>query len=418
METEMATALTPLLLRATLFTSAAIVLLLVARTALRRWFGAALAYQAWLLVPLVAIAALLPGRSAPQVLSLRVPPVVQALAVQAAPPVSPAQADVLLLAWAAGALACALLFVHAHRGFVRRAGRLTRRGDVYLSDADIGPASLGLLRPRIVVPHDFARRYTASEQALVIAHEQVHVARRDAVANLVAAIFQCLFWFNPVVHLGAGRMRQDQELACDAAVMARHPQGRRAYAEALLKSHTGFAFGAGLQCHWQSPHPTKERIMSLQQALPGTFRRLAGRCAVVLLAAGAFGATLGVRAEQAPAAGAYSVALVIDTAQDEPVRIEADAFDKRADERAIPRIVTHAGEPFAVASNGWRASVTLRRAESGDTVWLATQVFKGEKLVGAPTLLARLGERATVKVGDDGAAGGAFTLSMTVTPQP
>jgi beta-lactamase regulating signal transducer with metallopeptidase domain len=258
MSWTMASSLTPLVLQAALFASLAIVLLLATRTLLRRQLGASTAYQAWLLVPLVVLATLLPQRSAPQILHIEALRPVHALALQAAPNAFPQQANMLLWVWACGAVAAALWFAASHHAFLRRAGRLIREGDVHIGAPGVGPASLGLLRPRIVVPPDFAQRYSPQEQALVLAHERTHIARRDALANLAAAMFQCVFWFNPLVHLGARAFRQDQELACDAAVMRRHPGQRRAYAEALLKSHTGAHAAAGLHCYWQSPHPTKK----------------------------------------------------------------------------------------------------------------------------------------------------------------
>lgn len=412
----MASELIPLVLRAALFASLTILVLLLLRRPLRRWVGASLAYQAWLLVPLVVLASLLPARPAAQLLSVQVLRPVQALAIQATPSASPRELDYLLLAWACGTLAAAAWFILGHRAFLRKAGRLTRSGDLYVSTAGAGPASLGLVRPRIIVPHDFAQRYTAAEQALVLAHEQVHVARRDALANLLTAAFQCAFWFNPIVHLGARFLRQDQELACDAAVMRHHPRQRRTYAEALLKSHTGAFAATGLHCHWQSQHPTKERIMSLQHNPPGTFRRLAGRCTLALLAACAFSATLGARAEQAGSAQKYTVALTIATATEPTIafKLQADEFIEAPD-KSLPRVVTAAGEKFSVSKDEWRMEMTIHPANKPDEVWLAGKIFQGSALVSAPTLLARTGEAASVKVGEGDKA---FSMGMTVTPQP
>jgi len=416
----MASSLLPLVLRTALFASLAIVLLLASRTLLRRKLGAALACQAWLLVPIVVLAALLPQRPAPQVLRIEALRPVQALAVQATPGASPQQAGIVLSAWACGALASALWFILGHHAFLRRAGRLERRGGLYVGAPGIGPVSLGLLRPRIVVPPDFAQRYSPQEQALVLAHERTHIARRDALANLAAALLQCLFWFNPLVYLGARRFRQDQELACDAAVMLQHPGQRRSYAEALLKSHTGARAAAGLHCHWQSPHPTKERIMQLQHTPPGTVRRLAGRCILALAAVGAAGATLVARADPAasPAAPRYAVDLAMATASapDIAFTLKADAFASQSDRKGIPRILTAAGEKFAVASGEWRVEMTVRPGDAADQVWLAGKLFKGASLVSEPRLLTRVGEPATVKVGDGGSTD--FSVAMTVTPQP
>lgn len=408
--------LTPLVLRAALFTSLAILVLLAVRTPVRRWLGAALAYQAWLIVPLVAAASLLPAASAPVALQVAALQPVRALAARAAPVTPVQQADTLFMIWTCGAAAIAFWFILGHIAFLRKAGRLSRLGEIYVSAADVGPASVGLLRPRIVVPPDFAQRYAPAEQTLVIAHEQVHIGRRDALANLLAALFQCVFWFNPLIHFGARCLRQDQELACDAAVMRQYPLQRKVYAEALLKSHTGAFATAGIHCHWQTRHLTKERIMSLKHTPPGTIRRLAGRCTLALLAAGAFGATLGARAEQAVAAPQYSVAMAVDPASGQaPYKIYAVAMQlDEGGKQSAPRVLTRAGEQFSVATGEWRLDMTLRQADTPDQVWLAGKLFRNKEQVSAPTLLTQIGQRASLKIGEGDQA---FSMAMTVTQQ-
>ena len=139
--------------------------------------------------------------------------------------------------------------------------------------------------------------------------------------------------------------------------------------------------------------------MSLQLSSPGIARRLAGRCLVAVLAAGAIAATLGARAEQLAAAPTYSIAMTLDAGA----------------EHAAPRVLAKAGEAFAVASGDWRIEFTVRPAESVNQVWLAGKLIKNDKVVGAPTLLARLGDKAIVKAGDGDQA---VALSMVVSTQP
>ena len=386
------------LLRTTLFASLAIILVMAVRKPLRRWSGAVPAYRVWLAVPCVAIAAMLPTTVAP----IQTAPVLRSihtLAVRATP-VAPAGVDVLLVVWAAGMAAAAAWFGLAHRAFLRQAGRLTPADGVYVSAAGAGPASVGLFRPRIVVPHDFRLRYSPLEQALIVFHEQTHIARRDAVANLLACAFQCVFWFNPLVHLGVRFFRLDQEIACDAIVLRHYPRRRRAYAEALLKFHVDAPFaGAGVNCQWHIQHPTKERLMSLQPTPSGAVRRLAGRCIATVLVAGAIAGTLGARAEPAASAPSYAVAMALEA----------------GGERSAPRVLARGGEQFAVASGAWRVEMTVREAQMPGTVWVMSRVLKGTDVVSAPTLLARLNEQATIKAG---AGDAAVTLSLVITPQP
>ena len=392
----MTSELTPWLLRQTLFTSITLLLLLALRVPLRRLFGAATAYQAWLIVPLVAAAACLPTRPTPALHVVAAVRTARALATRMVPTPS-TQVDLVLVLWAGGALALAGWFLNGHRAFERAAGSLRPEGGIYFSEGDTGPASVGLLRPKIIVPHDFLQRYGAPEQVLVIAHEQAHIARRDALANLAQAAFQCVFWFNPLVHLAALRFRQDQELSCDAHVMAQHPGQRRSYAEALLKSHTGTPLQGGINCHWQTHRPLKERLMQLQSTVPALSRRIAGRCLAGILATGAVFGTLAARAE--PAAATYSVAMMIDA----------------GGEQSSPRVLARGGEQFAVATGPWRIEMTVRAAKGAGDVWVLSKVYKDGKAVGAPNLLAHVNEKVGVKVDSNGDP---FALSMVVTQQP
>jgi bla regulator protein BlaR1 len=385
------------LLRLTLCTSLALLLLLVIRTPLRRVLGAVLAYQAWSIVPFVTIAACWPNSAAPALHAAPTMQAVRTLAVQMLPAPS-IQLDVLLLLWAGGMLAVAGRFCHTHWRFRHKAGQLRQEGNLYYSDGNAGPASVGLLAPIIIVPYDFAQRYTTAAQVLVIAHEQVHILRGDAWANLLQAAFQCVFWFNPLVHLAALRFRQDQELSCDAIVMMQHPHQRRSYAEALLASHrVPVSPQSGIHCQWQSRHPIKERFMQLQSIPPGFPRRLAGRCLVGILAASAVFATLAARAEER--AATYSVAMTIDA----------------GDTHSSPRVLAREGEPFTIATGPWRVDMTVRAAKQAGTVWVVSKVTRDGTVISTPNLLTRVNEQAGVKAGD---GTDPFALSMVVTPVP
>ena len=217
-------------LRMNLAAGAAILVVVALRKLVRPRFGARLAYGLWLLPVLAGAAALSPARQVVIVRSAArfasatgVHPALLAAPARAAAGLDPL---VLLVGlWLAGALGAVLIMAHLQRRFMRRA-----RG------GEMGPAVVGVLAPRILTPRDFAERYSPGEQALVLAHEQAHIARQDSRLNGLCAAAQCLCWFNPLVHLAARLMRIDQELACDEAVVSRFPDARRAYAEVLVKA--------------------------------------------------------------------------------------------------------------------------------------------------------------------------------------
>lgn len=225
------------ILRANLVGAAAILAVLLLRIPARRLFGPEMAYWLWAAPPLAGFATLLPARTVDGETS-------HALAAA----VADISAEGLLI-WGVGVALAAAGLARAQLQFLRsvRAGRA-------------GPAAVGVISPRIVMPTDDGT-YSDDERALIRAHERQHVARQDPRAGALAAALQALCWFNPLIHLGASVMRLDQELACDAAVLRQRPNDRCLYAKTLLKTQlTAQALPFG--CYWPSrgPHPLEVRI--------------------------------------------------------------------------------------------------------------------------------------------------------------
>lgn len=228
-------------LEAHLAATAAIVAVLAARAPARRSLGAGLAYRLWMVPPAVGLAAfaLFFVRTGPD-------PLVAGLA-QHVWAVKPA-----VVAWALGALALGGRFLAAQARFQAelRAGRA-------------GPAVVGLISPRIVMPPDDGA-YAPEELELIRAHERAHVERKDPRAVAFMAIAQCLCWFNPLIHAAAHFLRLDQELACDLSVVLSRPKARGLYARTLLKTQlaaTPLPFG----CYWpaRGKHPLEVRVALL-----------------------------------------------------------------------------------------------------------------------------------------------------------
>jgi beta-lactamase regulating signal transducer with metallopeptidase domain len=235
-----------LLARLNLAATAAIVLVLLLRPLVRRRLRAQITYALWLAVPLAGAWAL--TRPA----ALLDPAGVRAEAWLSA------HGRALAMAWAAGVVASVLLVAIRYARFQA----LARQGRA-------GPAIVGVLAPRLVLPADFPLRFTADEQRMVRAHERAHIDRLDARFNALALALQCLNWFNPLAYAAVRAMHFDQELACDATVMMRLPGERKRYAEALLRSQTA-SIASPLGCDWLGAgcHPLVTRLTTLLQARP------------------------------------------------------------------------------------------------------------------------------------------------------
>jgi beta-lactamase regulating signal transducer with metallopeptidase domain/archaellum component FlaC len=89
---------------------------------------------------------------------------------------------------------------------------------VLVADAIGSPATWGLWRPVIVLPRA-AKGWSAERCRLVLAHELTHVARGDWAWRLLAQAGCICYWFNPLIWHAARRLRFEQELACDLAVI-------------------------------------------------------------------------------------------------------------------------------------------------------------------------------------------------------
>lgn len=285
-----------LVLRANLVLAAAILVILALRPVVTRQFGARTAYLLWAVAPLAMLAGLLPARRAvveassalgvavaerADIPATVVPDALIPTAVRVVAP-SFEPEPLLVLLWSVGVVVSLALLVFRQASFRRALGRLRPEGRHYRAEASgLGPAVVGALFPRIVLPADFEDRFAPDEQRVVLAHEEVHYRRGDALVNGLMAVARCLCWFNPAVHAAAHFVRLDQELACDAAVIARFPAQRRTYAEAMLKTQLA-PMSAPLACYWpaRTAHPMKRRIALLKAPTP-TARRRAGGVAVV-----------------------------------------------------------------------------------------------------------------------------------------
>lgn len=346
----------------TLAVSAALVLVLVLRAPLRASFGARVAYGAWVLVPLALVVAMLPLPSAglmlaPELLALHPGVLVAAASVADGDAAGPGFSWPLALAaiWLLGAVLASLWFAAQQRRFVTGLGRLQRGADgVWRGERVPGPAVVGALRPRIVLPTGFESRLGADSAALVLAHEQAHLARGDTRASLVAVVLRCLQWFNPLLHVAARSFRLDQELACDAAVVARHPHARRRYAGAMLNVQLAVP-GLPVGCHWQSSQSLKERILMLKKQQPAARRRRIGVVAVcVLVSAASYGAWAFRPADTAAAASA--------AANHSPT----DAGDQEASVQRESRMLTPPRYPVDAVASGTSGKVVLRILVAAD----------------------------------------------------
>jgi beta-lactamase regulating signal transducer with metallopeptidase domain len=308
-------------------------LVLIIRKPFAHLLGAGAAYALWLVPALRLAMPPLPG-FAPDL-----PPIAAAetlviwtgdVAAPLPPDLGPGQwAPWLLALWAGGAAVLLAWQWLSYRRFLTELSLSSRsvgahRGLPLVESAAVqGPVALGLLDRRIVVPADFAARYSPEERSLALDHEAIHHRRGDIWWNHLGLLILALNWFNPVAWLAFRAFRADQELACDARVTAAaSPDTRHDYARALVKSASRPGLIAA--CPLNHADQLKRRLKMMKDHKSSRARMLAGAAAVAALAG--LGLALGTPGFAQPEAQAPQ---------------KAQPREERREERTIIRTYRH-----------------------------------------------------------------------------
>lgn len=145
--------------------------------------------------------------------------------------------DLLLLVWAVGSiLLFAQFLIRYHRGKwdIERLPKqenqvlqeildeLQRRNkrripiQVLCCSGLSTPCGIGLFRRQILLP---SQEYTEEELFHILRHELQHFQTHDLLVKWMIRVFQCLFWWNPLVYLLGKDMDQVLEIKCDLSVV-------------------------------------------------------------------------------------------------------------------------------------------------------------------------------------------------------
>ena len=141
--------------------------------------------------------------------------------------------------------------------------RIPRRS-VRVAATPVMPATLGVLRRRIVVPRVLVERLTAPELRAILLHEEAHRRRFEPLQIAVQRAAAVAFYFFPPLWPLLSRLRETSEIACDEAAV-REGVSRSDFARALARTLSiglepcglaaGFARGA--------PSMTRRRLKRL-----------------------------------------------------------------------------------------------------------------------------------------------------------
>ena len=103
--------------------------------------------------------------------------------------------------------------------------------NIYECDEIVSPFILGLISPKIYLPSGLDARV----KECVIAHENVHISRRDYLWKPLGFVILAIYWFNPLCWISYILLCRDIEYACDEKTTKDKEDSWRAdYCQALL----------------------------------------------------------------------------------------------------------------------------------------------------------------------------------------
>jgi beta-lactamase regulating signal transducer with metallopeptidase domain len=405
--------------------TAALLIVGLLRRPFRRLFGAERAFQLWLLPLLAILASQLPRTTAAPGTSWST--VISAMTTATA--VTPAHFDhsnavgwrtVIVLVWIAGTAISWMLAVRAQRRYrIRMLGATvmdampSRYPVLRALSADVGPAVVGAWRARIVLPADFFDRYDAIERALILAHETIHARRGDGWWCLLARGVVAGFWFHPLAWFALAALRQDQELACDAAVLREHRGRQRSYASAMLKTQTA-VLSLPIGCLWSPRHPITERIAMLKVSPPNLFQTVTGSTAIAAVILGMSTCVYAAKQSAPPLRGDHFQLLLDVSIDGQGPRLRSRSCLEHGQYYEFTETDTGNSRP-------WHGRFTVAASE-GDRLEVRGELSGGSlnKAV-HPKVRTPPGQQAIIQVGEiaeakDGKVMGDHTIKISVTP--
>jgi len=95
------------------------------------------------------------------------------------------------------------------------------------------PFTFGWKNPIIVLPEKI--KENSEKLDMAIKHELVHIRRGDYLLQLTLSVIESLFWFHPLIRIGANEIETYREISCDQEVLNTSDIQPKKYANLLLE---------------------------------------------------------------------------------------------------------------------------------------------------------------------------------------
>lgn len=107
---------------------------------------------------------------------------------------------------------------------------------VRIIDMNVTPFTVGLLKPKIVIPKAVWESYSQGELQSVVRHERTHIRLGHLWFGFVWDVLRCLLWVNPFLVVCQKQFRADMEDICDRVCIQNSGRMAHEYGMVLLKT--------------------------------------------------------------------------------------------------------------------------------------------------------------------------------------
>ncbi|MEO8568541.1 MAG: M56 family metallopeptidase [Ginsengibacter sp.] len=111
---------------------------------------------------------------------------------------------------------------------------ITKKISVWISNHIDVPATIGFLKPVILIPVASINSLSSHQLEAIILHELSHIKRNDYITNLFISVIETILFFNPFIFLLAKTIKRERENCCDDFVI-QYRYDPYSYASALLR---------------------------------------------------------------------------------------------------------------------------------------------------------------------------------------
>ena len=139
-----------------------------------------------------------------------------------------------------GGFLYAALLIHKKRKLKKLVAGMEKRKVngmcIYIADMPVTPFSIGIFRPRIIMPKVMLEEYDSEEIQTILLHEKIHICLGHLLFYFLWDILRVLLWINPLLTVGTKYFREDMEEICDWVTIQRSTGKAYTYGQMLLKS--------------------------------------------------------------------------------------------------------------------------------------------------------------------------------------